>query len=187
MANPNDSKQKKVDGSWGNKPIQIKIIRKTKNSAGKWVDKRKRSKDEGEILFPPGQRFKVVSIEKVEYEKLPNRLRNPLLDIFKSTSEGFGIENLKLSAILGELKPQELINNPDYSWLLSFLKKNNIISVENWTLNTTIGELFSVAKMRGGKAKFFEEIAKSLLSQIKEGERTNEMEIFSANIILEEV
>lgn len=69
VANPNDSKAKKVDGSWGTKPLQI-IIKQKDNTNGKWVDPYKKSKDEGEILYPPGQKFKVVSVEKVERQKL---------------------------------------------------------------------------------------------------------------------
>lgn len=188
VANPNASKERKVDGSWGNKPIQM-VIKQKEGTAGKWVDKRKRKKDEGEILYPPGQKFIVEKVGKVEIEKLPPRLRDPLKDIFKPTDEGFGIDNLPISALLGGLSPSEIMTNPEFAWIKDLLKKRGLPDLATLDTNTKLKDILTLSRHKGGKSAFYELASKSLLktADIKDSERTNEKECISAKIFLREV
>jgi len=188
VANPNASNQRKVDGGWGNKPIQV-VIKQKERTTSKWVDRRKRKKDEGEMLYPPGQRFMVEKVEKVEIEKLPPRLRDPLKDIFKSTDEGFGIDNLSLRAILGGLSPSEIMTNPEFAWIKDLLKKRGLPDLATLDTSTKLKDILALSKHRGGKSSFYAKASQSLLNvgNIQDSERTNEKEILSAKIYLKEV
>lgn len=188
VANPKDSLDRKVDGSWGSKPAQV-IIKQKDSTAGKWVDPYKLSKDEGEILYPPGQRFKVEKIEKDEREKLPPRLRDPLLNLFKSKDDGFGIENLSLKDVLGDLSPAEIMTNPELLWIKSLFKKRGSLDITAIDPNTKLKEILTLSSHKGGKSKFYDLASQSLLntSNISLDEKTNEREIFGAKIYLEEI
>lgn len=188
VANPQATNQGKLDGGWSQKKIQITIKQKEKTS-GKWVDKRKRSKDEGEILYPPNQRFLVEKVEKVEREKLPSRLREPLLDIFKSTKDGYGLDNLPISAILGGLSPTEILTNPSLLWIKELLKKKGLPDLSTLDINTKLKDILVLSKHKGGKSNFYLKATESLLNigNILPEERTGEKEVFSAKIYLREV
>lgn len=188
MANPNASKERKVDGGWGAKAIQMEIKQKD-GTSGKWVDQRKRKKDEAEILYPPGQRFEVEKVEKVEIEKLPARLRDPLKDIFKSTDEGFGIDNLKLANILGGRPVIEIMTNPEFAWIKYLLKKRGLPDLATLDTNTKLKDILTLSRHKGGKSSFYAKASQSLLNvgNIQDSERTNEKEVLSAKIYLREV
>lgn len=186
VANPEDSKAKKVNGGWGNKPVQVKIIQK-QPSRGKWVDKRKRQKDEGEILYPPEQEFKVVKVETVKEERLPDRLREPLMQLFKPSDEGGGVGSLTLKSVIGEIDPKKLKEYPEYSWLLALMKKRGLPPLDSWSGDTKLSELMSASKMTGGRMGFYQQTVESLRNQVKREERTNSYDIVSARIILEEI
>ena len=184
LANPNDSKDKKVNGNWGSKPVQITIKQKD-NTAGKWVDQRKRSVDEGEILFPVGQKFKVVKIEAQTREKLPSRLHDPLQSIFESSSEGKGIKNLPIKAMLGDKTPQEFLDSPDFNYFKPLLKKN-LPDHDTWK-DLPISSILRIDKIKGGRFSFMNELVKALSNQVKPEERTGETEVSSLKIHLEEL
>lgn len=185
VASPEDSRAKKLNGGWGNKPVQIKIIQK-QPTKGKWVDKRKRQKDEGEILYPPNQKFKVLKVETIKEERLPDRLREPLMQLFKPTEEGGGIKNLPLKSILGELSVKKALNSPEYLWFKNLLKKRGLPPIDFWSDDTLLGELLSVSKITGGRIAIYKKIVNSLKPQVRLDERTYQFDITGAKIILEE-
>lgn len=179
----------KLDGGWANKNLQIEIAHKTLDeSKARHVDPYKKKKDEGEFLYPPGQRFRVRKVEVLqEQERLPSRFRDPLKQVFLSESDGFGIPNLPLRAILGDNEPSALMSNPEYEWFRSLLKKRGLPSAETWTPETTIGELYSKSKLKGGKVALYNNAEAALRKQVKPEEATGIMDPKNVRIVLEEV
>lgn len=187
LANPNASKERKVDGGWGGKALQIEIEHKGENSTGaKWVDERKKSKNEGEMLYPPHTKFSVVKIEKEERERLPERLREPLQSVWKSSEEGGGASNLQTSALLGEKSPQAILEDESFAYFRNFLKKRGLPPVDEWP-NLPLSKIFKVNDMRGGRFAIMNELVKALSDQVKEEEKTNQKELSGAKIYLKEL
>lgn len=188
VANP-DLDGGKLDGGWANKNIQIQIIHKPNGStSARHMDPFKKRKDEGEMLYPPGQRFRVVSKEVlVEQERLPSRFREPLLNIFGSQDDGLGIPNLPLKAIAGDKPLSALMTDSEYSWFRDLLKKRGLPPVESWNDNTTLGDVYSKAKLKGGKVSLYNLSETPLRSQVKPEEATGIMDPKKVRIVLEEV
>jgi hypothetical protein len=174
----------KLNGGWGVRPVQIKITQ-ADNSRAKWADPYKRSKDEGELLFPPDSQFKVKKVVIDREERLPDRLREPVLDLFKSSKDGFGTKNLKLSAIMGGLDPSEVLTRPEYEWLRAFFKKRGF--PKELGPDTTLGDICSVSNMRGGKIALYRNLINSLKLQVGAKERTGQYDVLNAYIELQEI
>lgn len=183
IANPEDSAGQ-LDGGWGKKPVQI-VIEQREDSAGKHVDDRKRSKNEGEILYKPGTTFEVDRIESDEREKLPDRLGKPIESIFTSSEDGGGVKNLPVKTLLGEKSPEAILNDPNYAWFKDMLKKRGLPDISEWD-NLTFGDIFSIGKMKGGKFFIANEIINALQDQVKDNERTGIIEHTNVKIYLKE-
>lgn len=184
LANP-ASAVGKVDGGWSRKPIQITIKQK-ENTAGKWVDERKHSKNEAEILFNAGTKFRVAKVESDERERLPARLQDPIQDIFGKEDEGLGLKTLPISALIGEKSPQAILEDESFAFFKQFIKKKGIPPASEWH-NLTFKDIFSISNMKGGKFLIANEIIKALQDQVKPNEHTGIIEHSNVKIYLEEL
>lgn len=176
-----------LDGGWEHKSVQI-VIKKKKGEecAAKWVDERKRSKDEGEFLYPPGSKFRVVELEKETQERLPERLNKPLQKLWVSREDGGGPENLSMKDILGDLGPEAIMDNPEYAAFKAVLRKRKLPPMETWP-DLLLKDVFSMAGLKGGRFAVMGLIVSALSNQVKPEEKTGLFDVVSAKIVLEEL
>lgn len=179
----------RLDGGWANKNVQIEIEHlPLAQSEAKHVDDLKKKKDEGELLYPPGQKFRVKKVEVLEEEeRLPPRLRDPLREVFLSEKDGYGVPNLPLKAILGDKEPMAITQDPEYEWFRNLLKKRGLPPVEEWTPDMKVGDLYSKSKLKGGKVAFFNAAEKALRPQVKLEEANGQMDPKKVRIVLKEL
>lgn len=179
----------KLDGGWASKNVQIEILHKPDGqTSARHMDPFKKKKDEGELLYPPGQKFRVVSKEVLAaQERLPSRLRDPLLSLFGSQDDGLGLPNLPLRAIAGGKPLSALTTDPEFEWFRALMKKRGLPSVDSWDESTTIGQVYAKGNLKGGKVAFYNAAEASLRSQVKPEEATGIMDPKSVKIVLEEI
>jgi hypothetical protein len=156
-----------LDGNWRSKRVQIEIKHlPLKESKARHIDPFKRKRDEGELLYPPGQKFKVKKVEVIEErERLPDYFRERLYVKWS---------DLTLQSVLGD----RTLDDPDYFWLKPLIKSE--VSPD-----TKIADL--KLRFKGGRIAFLNQAEGSLRRQVRDSERTKKMDPTKARIFLEEL